>query len=141
MVQEKNNYCLCSILSDIFLDYNLKVSQDEIAKNLTPTKEGFRADDNKIKNFLKNNGFDYNFYWWNKTPFNEPDSLLVEISENDGFIAFGNHTVRVLEFEDPMITILDPANCNESPRDFDYSYLVNRLIKEDGGFGLIKHII
>lgn len=138
MVQEKSNYCLCSIIQDIFSFYNINLSQDEIARNLTPTKNGFRGDDKIIKDFLRNNRFDYNFYWWNQTPFNEPDSLLIEISENDGFIAFGDHTLRVLEFEDPKVVLLDPANCNEAPRDMDYSYIMNRLRKEDGGFGLIK---
>ena len=140
MVQENNNYCLCSILSDIFLDYNIKISQDEIAKNLTPTPKGFRADDNKIKEFLKDKGFNYEFYWWNQTPFHEPDSLLKEISENQGFIGIEDHLYRVLEFEDPMIVVLDPANVNEAPRDFDYSYLMHKLREVNGGFGLIKHI-
>lgn len=140
MTQEKSNYCLCSILQDILLFDNIHLSQDEIAKNLTPTKNGFKFDDDKIKNFLKNKGFEYNFYWWNQTPLNEPDSLLAEIAENDGFIGIEDHTYRVLEFEDPMITVLDPANCTESPRDISYFYLMNTLRKEDGGFGLIKHI-
>jgi hypothetical protein len=138
MIQKKNNYCLCSILSDIFLDYNIKISQDEIAKNLTPTPKGFNADDNKIKNFMREKGFEYNFYWWNQTPFNEPDSLLVEIAENQGFVGIEEHAYRVLEFEDPMITIIDPVG--ESPREINYYSVMDSLRKVDGGFGLIKHI-
>jgi len=140
MVQEKNNYCLCSILSDILLDSKIIISQRDIAQKLTSTQKGFKADDNKIKEFMKKNGFEYTFYWWNQTPLNEPDSLLKEISEHQGFIGLKNHAYRVLEFEDPMITVLDPANCTESPRDFSYSYLMHMLREVDGGFGLIKYI-
>lgn len=140
MVQEKSNYCLCSVLSDIFLDYNIELTQDEIAKNLTPATNGFRADDNKIKEFLRDKGFNYNFYWWNQTPLNEPDSLLFEIADNQGFIGIKNHVYRILEFEDPSISILDPANVDESPRGFNYSCLMSRLRNVDGGFGLIKKI-
>jgi hypothetical protein len=138
MVQEKNNYCLCSVLSDIFLDYNIKISQDCIAQNLTSTKKGFRTDDDKIKNFMGKNSFHYDFYWWNQTPFNEPDSLLREISEHQGFVGIEEHVFRVLEFEDPYVLLLDPAN--EIPRQVNYFSLLEQLRKNDGGFGLIKHI-
>jgi hypothetical protein len=138
MVQERDNYCLCSILSDIFLNYNIIISQKNIADNLTPTPKGFRADDNAIKYFLKKNSFDYNFYWWNQTPFNEPDSLLNEISNNEGFIGIEDHTYRVLEFEDPMIMILDPVS--ESPKEFNYYSVMDKFRKIDGGFGLMKYI-
>jgi hypothetical protein len=140
MMQERNNYCLCSVLSDIFLDYDIRMSQKDIARNLTPSEKGFKGDDNKIRNFLREKGFDYNFYWWNQTPFNEPDSLLIEISENNGFVAFGDHAVRVLEFDDPKVVVLDPASCNESPTDLDYNFLISRLRESDGGFGLLKYI-
>lgn len=129
---------MCSVISDIFSNYNIIKSQDEIAKNLTPTKYGFRADDNKIKDFMKSEGFNYEFYWWNETPFNEPYSLIKEIEINDGFIGIGNHVLRVLEYEDPMIVVLDPAN--EYPEDFSYSHLMNQLTKSDGGFGLVRKL-
>lgn len=137
-MQENNNYCLCAILSDIFLNYNIIIPQKEIAKNLTPTQKGFRADDNKIKDFLRKNSFDYNFYWWNETPFNEPNSLLEEIMKNEGFIGIEDHAYRILEFEDPIITIIDPAS--ESPKKINYYSIMDKLRKADGGFGLVKKL-
>ncbi len=138
MKQEKNNYCLCSILEHVFFYGDIFISQEEIAKNLTPAEKGFRADDDKIKNFLREKGFNYEFYWWNQTPFNEPDTLLKEIYENKGFIGIGNHAYLILEFEDPIITIIDPAT--EHIRDLNYYSLMQKLRKEDGFFGLIKKI-
>lgn len=138
MTQEKDNYCLCAILSDIFLDYNITTPQKEIAKNLTPTQKGFRADDNKIKDLLRKNGFDYNFYWWNQTPFHEPDSLLNEISNNQGFICIEDHAYRVLEFEDSMIILIDPVS--ESSTEVNYYSTMDKLRKFDGGFGLLRHV-
>ena len=138
MVQDNNNYCICAILSDILINYNIIVPQKEIAKNLTPAKNGFRVDDDNIKQFLKKNNFDYNFYWWDKTPFNEPYMLLKEMHNNQGFIGIGDHAYRVLEFEDPIIVVLDPAN--DYPRDFGYDSLMYRLKQCDGGFGLIKKL-
>ena len=137
-VQEKNNYCLCSVICDILSKYDIIKSQEDVAKNLTPAKHGFRADNLKIKNFMGDLGFDYNFYWWNKTPFNEPDSLLKEICNHNGFIGIGKHVYRVLEFEDPNIVVLNPAN--EYSMDFSYSYLMSQLKKHDGGFGLVKKL-
>ena len=65
MKQEKNNYCLCSVLQDIlFYEKKIKISQDEIAKRLTPAEKGFKADDENIKKFMKEQGFDYQFYWY-----------------------------------------------------------------------------
>ena len=137
-IQEEEYYCLCTILSDILLQHKINLSQKEIANNLTPAKNGFRVDDDKIKNFLINRGFDYNFYWWNETPFNEPYSVLKEISNNEGFIGLGDHAYRILKFEDPTIITVDPAI--GLPKDFNYYFIMNSLSKLDGGFGLIKHI-
>jgi hypothetical protein len=138
MRQEKDNYCVCAVLQEIFNMHKINLSQDYISQNLTSAKDGFRIDDDKIKNFLKENNFDYSFYWWNQIPFNEPDMLLKEIHGNNGFIGIGNHAQFVLEFQDPILTIMDPAN--EKVCDDDYHSVLSRLRKYDGGFGLIKHI-
>ena len=137
-MQEKNNYCLCSIVLDVLSKYGISKSQKEIAKSLTPGKKGFLANDNRIKELLKNSGFNYEFYWWNQTPLNEPDYLLREISENDGFVGIGDHAFRVTNFEDPSLSIINPAN--GSREEFNYYFLMNKLRNFDGGFGLIKKL-
>jgi len=137
-VQEEDYYCLCTVLSDILLQHRINLSQEEIASNLTPAKNGFIINDNKIKDFLGKNGLEYSFYWWNETPFNEPYSILKEISDNDGFVGLEDHAYRILKFEDPVITTIDPAI--GLPKDFDYYYMMNQLGNLDGGFGLIRKL-
>lgn len=138
MAQEKENYCLCAILQEIFRDYQINMSQDEIASKLHPTKEGFKAKGKEIKNFLEENKFNYSFYWWNETPFNEPDSLLLEISENEGFIGVNHHIYRVLNFKDPLIKIIDPGN--DAIKYFNYCEILKEMSEKSGGFGLIKKL-
>ncbi|MGY4884001.1 MAG: hypothetical protein ACP5NZ_00285 [Nanobdellota archaeon] len=140
LVKEENNYCLCIVLSDIFSRYGLGFTKEFIGDHLTPTSKGFRADDDKIKDFLKKEGLDYNFYWWNQTPLNEPDSLLKEISKNEGFVGIGNHALRVISFNDPEIIIIDPDNVIKAPEKMDYYSLLDKMRKSDGGFGLIKRL-
>lgn len=143
MIREKideKNYCLCIVLSDIFSRYGVGFTKEFIGDHLTLTSKGFRADDYKIKNFLKKEGLDYNFYWWNQTPLNEPDSLLKDISRNQGFVGIGNHALRVISFKDPEIIFIDPHSVIKSPEKMNYSSLMKKLKKEDGGFGLIKKL-
>ena len=134
--QERENYCVCSILQGIFAKYGLNISQNEIAGNLTPSNNGHIIYDGTIKNFLKSKGFDYAFYWHDETPFNEPDSLLEQISENDGFIAMGIHAYRVLSFVYPEIISEDPKDSGR--KTFNLYDLMAQLSKLGGGFGLIK---
>ena len=114
------------------------MSQEEIARKLTPSKNGFRVDDEKIKQFLNKNNFEYEFYWWDKTPFNEPYAVLNEINNNEGFIGMKDHAYRVLKFIDPLIIIVNPENGLLG--DFEYTSLMNKLRELDGGFGLIKKL-
>jgi hypothetical protein len=138
-IQDKNNYCLVSILSDIFLGYGITKSQDEIANNLTPAKYGFRADDKKIKSFVNSLGLKYDFYWWNETPLNEPFDLIEEITDNWGFIGMGNHAYRVMALKDnDEIIVKNPKD--DSFEGFNYFDVMKKLSKKDGGFGLIKKL-
>ncbi len=136
--QEKNNYCVCSVLQGIFLENDIKISQDEIAINLTSSKNGFLVNDNRIKKFMEGKGFDYKFYWYNETPLNEPALLLEEISIGSGFIGLGIHTYRVLEFKEPLIISDNPEN--SSIKSFNLYDLRRDFEKSDGGFGLIRKL-
>lgn len=137
-LQEKENYCICSVLQGIFKEHELHISQDEIADNLSPSNRGHLVHDDKIKDFLKSRGLDYNFYWHNETPFNEPDSLLEEICVNSGFIGIGIHTYRILAFAYPETIVDDPKDAKR--KTFNLQELMHELRKFGGGFGLIKKI-
>ncbi len=136
--QERDNYCICSILQGVLREYGLQISQDEIAGNLSPSENGHSVQDDKIKLFLSSKGFDYRFYLHNETLFNEPDSLLEEICANAGFIGEGIHAYRVLELIYPQIIVDDPKDARK--RTFDLHELMRELNKLGGGFGLIKRI-
>ncbi len=143
--QEKEDYCVCSILQGILARHGITYSQESIASALTLTKSnnGYVIDDTRIKSFLENKGFDYSFYWHNQTPFNEPDILLEEIAANDGFIGLGMegiglHGYRVLRFKHPIITADDPKD--SSLIEFNLYNLRNEMARLDGGFGLLKKI-
>ena len=52
--QERDSYCICSVLQAIFKKYGINISQGDIAGNLSPSEKGFLVDDKKIKKFLQN---------------------------------------------------------------------------------------
>ncbi len=135
--QEKNNFCVCSVLQSIFNKYDISMSQKEISKNLTPTEKGFNIDDKKIKNFLNNNGFLYTPYWKNETPFNEPENVLEDIIKHDGFIGIKDHVYLVNYFNDPDIIITDPADISKIEKNL---YSVRKEMEDSGNgyFCLIK---
>jgi len=139
MKQEKNNYCLCAVIQEVFKKYNINISQDEIAKELTPSKKGFEANDEKIKQFMDKNGFNYQFYWNNTTPFNEPDTLIDEISQKGGFMGLDNHTYLLVKMDYDKIKAIDPKD--NSMREFNYYSMMKEMSrKNDGCFGLIKKV-
>ena len=138
MIQEKNNYCVCAVLQEILLKNNIKIPQNEIATNLTPSKKGFYTDDDRIKNFMNRNGFDYDFYLRNTTPFNEPDFLLNEMKNNFGIIGLNNHTYFLNNFEDPKLELIDPKD--EKIIEKNLYQILGEMKKTNGFFGLIKKI-
>jgi hypothetical protein len=137
-IQEEDNFCLCSVLQAIFKKHEIYFSQIEIAKNLTPSEKGFFADDFRIKNFLNNNKFNYEFYFYDKTPFNEPDMLLREMDKHHGIIGIKNHVYLLNEFQDPILQIINPKDNKIIKNNI---YLIRReMQEEDGFFGLLEYI-
>jgi ABC-type bacteriocin/lantibiotic exporter with double-glycine peptidase domain len=138
-IQEAENLCLCSVLQAILKKYDIHFSQKEIARNLTPEKNGFKADDENIKQFMRKIGFDYSFYWNNTTPFNEPDTLIGEIIQNEGFIGLNSHAFLPVDINYDNIKVIDPADC--AVREFNYYKILREMSKKnDGLFGLLKYI-
>ena len=136
--QEKESYCVCSILQGIFREHGFHLSQDEIAGNLSLSNNGHIVHDDKIREFLNAKGFDYKFYWHNETPVNEPDSLLEEICTNNGFVGIDMHAYRIIVFNYPEIILDDPKDAKR--KTFNLQELMHELCKLGGGFGLIKKI-
>lgn len=138
MIQEKNNYCVCAVLQEIFLKNNIVISQEEIANNLTPSEKGFYTDDDKIKKFMNTKGFEYNFYLRNTTPFNEPDMVLKEMENNFGMIGINNHTYFLKNFKDPRLELINPKD--EMIIEKNLYQVLNEMRESNGFFGLIKKI-
>lgn len=135
---DRNNYCVCSVLQAVFARYGMAVSQDEVSANLTRLSDGHDVNDDKIKSYLESKGFHYSLYWHNTTPFNEPDWLLRDIAKNDGFIGLEKHVYRVLSFSHPILEVDDPKD--GSKKEFDFYDLLYHMEKEEGCFGLIKKL-
>jgi hypothetical protein len=137
-VQEKEDFCLCSVLQAIFKKNGIILSQEEISTYLTPGKErGFIADDKKIKEFLCSKGFEYFCFWKDETPFNEPDELLKKMSKYNGIAGIKNHVYLVNNFNSSKVNLINPQDGKE----IEIEYLT--LLKEmegTGFFGLVKHI-
>ena len=74
--QEKDNYCVCSVVQAVLKGKGIDLSQKEIADQLTLGREGFLVQDERMKTFLSAKGLKYEFYWRDETPFNEPYSVL-----------------------------------------------------------------
>lgn len=135
--QEKNNFCACSCLQAILRKYRKEIPQQEIARNLIPSEKGFFINDERIKEFLKKQGFDYNYFNYNKTPFNEPDMVLKENA--DILIGVNAHTFLLIDFPDPDLKLLDPKNGSVKQSDL-YSLMKDMHEKKSGGFGLVKRL-
>lgn len=136
--QEKENYCVCSVLQSIFKKYHLNIEQDAIAQNLTPSKKGFYVDDYNFKNFLNKNGFNYDYYFYNEVPFNEPDFLLKEMKKENGFVGFYNHVYLLNDFRDPIVGLIDPSN--NLLLEKELTNLLMDMSRGSGFFGLIKKL-
>lgn len=138
-IQEKNNFCLIAVLQTILRKYNINLSQEEIAKNLSSGKNnGFYADDENIVNFMKKNSFDYKFFNSHNIPFNEPDTLLREMNENEGIILLNSHYYLLADFQDPLMKLVDPKD--KSIIEKDIYNLIKEMRATNGLFGLIKHV-
>ena len=134
--QENINYCLCSVLQAILNFHNISISQRNIVDRLTPSKKGFYADDDKIKEFLLSNGFEYYFYYYNQTPFNEPDIVLRDMNNNHGIIGINSHAYILKYFKDPELELINPKD--RSLIKINYYKLISEMKNSGGFFGLIK---
>jgi ABC-type bacteriocin/lantibiotic exporter with double-glycine peptidase domain len=136
--QEKNNYCVCSVLQTIFEYHGLTMTQEQIASELTPSENGFYTDDLMIREFMEKNRFKYDFFSHNMAPFNEPDMLLREMNLNHGIIGINSHCFLLVNFKDPNLKFMNPENGETLTRDLHS--LLSDMKKSSGWFGLIKHI-
>lgn len=135
---ERDNYCVCSVIQGIFKSHGINLSQEEIAGRLTPSEHGFLVDDEKMKELMLEMGFSYSYFPHNATPFNEPDMLLGDMNENQGFLGINPHAYLLGGFNDPELTLIDPLDCSRNKRDI-YGVL-REMQQKGGGFGLIKKL-
>jgi ABC-type bacteriocin/lantibiotic exporter with double-glycine peptidase domain len=136
---KKDNYCVPSCLQAVFRKYDLEISQENIADILIKKKKGFIPEGEKLENFLKQRGLNYKFYWYNETPFNEPDALIQEGLLHNMIIGINDHCFILSGFEKDKISLLDPNNSLINEKDY-YEITRNMFHSELGFFGLIKKV-
>lgn len=137
-LQERDNYCLCSVLQSILRRHGVSFSQREIADSLTPSENGLISHDDKIKEFHRSKGFEYSHYWHNETPFNEPDMVLSDMHDNDGLVGIGSHVYLLKYFDDPVLELIDPKGGGVIKKDI--YQLLREMEKSGGFFGLVKRL-
>ena len=101
-------------------------------------EKGFIVHDQKVKEFLDWQGLNYEFYWHNETPFNEPDTLLNENFHKDIILLMDSHCYLLVDFKDPTLQMLDPLD--DLLKKSGINEVLSEMNKNDGGFGLISKI-
>jgi len=139
---ENNVWCVPSCLQAVLRYGGQEMSQKKIYNKLTKMENGFvLINDNKIEKFFEKRGFMYNSYFYNETPFNEPDGLLEKMSEekNHGILGINNHVYLLIEFSDPDLMLLEPKKRVMIKRDL---IDLNTWMHENsiGVFGLVKKV-
>lgn len=116
--------------------YQTNLTQSKISQQLTPTKNGHSLDDERIRGFFAKRGFNYTFYNYNETPFNEPDYLLSEIQNKNNHIIVGinTHAYLLIDFNDPNLKLLDPKDAAIKRREL--TKMMGEMKEKGGGFGL-----
>jgi hypothetical protein len=143
--QENEYWCFPACLQAVLrrYQYHMGETQKTIAEALQVDSEGAKLD--RVSEFLKQKGFDFMFYNYNQTPFNEPDFLLSESSRRglDVVVAIPgkrlNHIALMADFRDPELVLLDPEGCVERRRNL-YDLLREMHQRETGGFGVIERL-
>src|SRR3989344_8350371 len=108
--QEREDYCVCSVLQAIFRRHGINISQREIADKLTPDKHGFHPNDKNMRTLIESNGFSYVFYWRNEVPFNESEMALWEMESHAGFIGIKTHVYLFKDYKPPQVKVINPEN-------------------------------
>lgn len=141
-LQRKRDWCVPACLQAILRYEGVEITQERIIKQLNELENGLvLANDEKIKSFMRRNGFNYRFYFCDETPFNEPDFLLNEMSKanNHGIVGVNTHAFLLIDFKDPLLKLLDPGNGKIVTRDICDLDLEMRE-KSNGGYGLVEKI-
>ena len=141
--QEKVHYCAPAMTQAILREHEIYLNQSQIAQAVGCTeKDGTYIND--LGNFLLKQGFNFEFFDYNKVPLNEPDSLLKEnIGKKHIFLLYPNseknHFVLVTGFSDPIITIIDSHDLTK--KQVNLACLTRRMSeKSSGGFGLVEKL-
>ena len=136
--QEKDDYCVCSVLQAIFDFHRIELNQRDISKKLTPSEKGLKINDDRIKVFLSEMGFDYKFYWRNETPIDEPWLVLEDMKKYHGLVGINHHMFLFSDFNYPKLNLIDPMDGKIKLKDYDS--MIEEMYRTEGFFGLIKNI-
>jgi hypothetical protein len=142
--QEGIDWCFPACLQAVLRRYDIETPQEEIAEELGVKGNGVGLV--KVLSFLLRRDLDFNFWDHNKTPFNEPDTLLEDSLREgkDVLIAIPNskgyHVSLLDDFVYPVLSVIDPKDAEL--KEMDISTLMREMAKGEwmGGFGLIKKL-
>ena len=136
--QEKENFCVCAVLQAIFDVDGLRVNQEDISGRLTVCEKGFKMNDDRVKTFLNEMGYDFWFYWRNETPLNEPWLVLDDMKQDHGLVGIDCHMYLFSDFDYPGVNLIDPSDGKIISKEYDE--MVREMCETEGFFGLIKKI-
>jgi len=134
--QEKDDYCVCSVLQAIFDFHGIEINQRDISNKLTSSEKGLKINDDRIKVFLTEMGFDYISYWRNETPLNEPWLVLDDMKKDHGLVGINHHMYLFSDFNYPKLNLIDPLDGKIKLKDYDS--MIQEMYSTEGFFGLIK---
>ena len=120
--QKRENYCVCACFQAMMRRREIKLTQEQIAAELTPTETGFSMSDQRAINLFQARELELKTYTYKTTPFHEPDLLIA--NSRDAVIGIRDHALLVIDFNDPLILFLDPKDAREA------NYNIHSLIKE-----------
>lgn len=128
--QEKDSYCVCSVLQAIFDFHEGRLNQEDISERLTCCGKGFKINDDCMKIFLNEMGYDYFFYWRNETPLNEPWLVLDDMKKDHGLVGIDHHIYLFFDFNYPDVNLIDPSD--GKIKSMDYYEMVKKMCETEG---------
>ena len=141
IIPEEKDFCICSCLQAILNFEGKNIGQKDISKRLTLANGcGFKVNDEKIKKFFFDMGFNYVFYWENETPFNEPELVLEDMKRErgHGLVGIKDHSFLFYDFKYPELKLIDPNDKEIKIK--NYAQLIKEMYDAKGFFALIKRI-
>jgi len=113
----------------------LKITKN---KNYFWKQNNLKINDDRIKVFLTEMGFDYISYWRNETPLNEPGLVLDDMKKDHRLVGINQHMYLFSGFNYPKLNLIGPLDGKIKLKDYDS--MIEEMYTTEGFFGLIRKI-